>query len=352
MKIMQVIPAFSVGGGETMCENLTYALREAGHDVLAVSLYDEHTLITERMESSGVALKYLAKKPGLDPGCVLRLRKLIRAYRPDVVHTHLYALKYAALAKAFLRIRGVHTLHNVAEKEASPKDRKLNRVFYHRGMAIPVSLSEEVQTTVLKLYGLRAEQSPVIYNGIDLRRCIPKEEHHAGEPFRIVHVGRFMEQKNHPCMIEALAALPRGRFHLTFLGDGELMQEIKELAQKRGVAEEITFAGNCGDVPQALHKADVFILPSLWEGMPMSIIEAMGTALPIIASDVGGVSDMIRDGESGILIQPDAQELCAAIGRVAESEALRDTLGANALARSEIFSSQKMAAAYLTIYGG
>ena len=115
MKLLQVIPYFCFGGAETMCENLTYALRELGHDVVVVSLFDERTEISYRMEAAGVRIRYLGKKPGLDMSVVPKLTKIFREERPDVVHTHLNVILYAVMAA---RLAGgipcVHTVHNVA----------------------------------------------------------------------------------------------------------------------------------------------------------------------------------------------------------------------------------------------
>ena len=98
MKILQVIPYFCFGGAETMCENLTYALRDLGHDVVVVSLFDERTEISGRMEAAGVRIRYLGKKPGLDVSVVPKLMKIFREERPDVVHTHLNVILYAVMA--------------------------------------------------------------------------------------------------------------------------------------------------------------------------------------------------------------------------------------------------------------
>ena len=267
-----------------------------------------------------------------------------------MIHTHLYALNYAVLAKLFLRIPGVHTVHNMAEKEATPKDQKVNRFFYHRHMALPVSLSDEIQETVMALYRLPPQGCPVVLNGVDLTKCQPKTDYAPHDPIRILHVGRFSEQKNHACMIEALAALPRHTFRLDFFGEGELLEDIRAQAAQNGLESEVHFNGTTDRIHPHLAAADMFILPSKWEGVPMSIIEAMGTGLPIIASRVGGVSDMLTDDQSGLLIEPDATELAAAIERLAGSEELRRTLGQHALADSERFSAVQMARHYVEIY--
>ncbi len=352
MRIMQIIPAFGVGGAETMCENLVYELMNMGHKVIVVSLYDEDTMITKRMKERGVKILYLHKKRGIDFLLIFRLRKLIKKIRPDVVHTHLYALKYAFFSKLFLKIKGVHTMHSVAEMEASLSDQRINKVIYRLKSFIPVSLSEEVQKSVCKIYKLSKSQTPIVFNGVDLSRCIIKHEYKTGEIIRIIHVGRFSEPKNHKCIINCFERLPKNKYHLDLWGDGELIDEIKEMVEKRGLTKEISFRGTTDNIYPELNAADIFILPSKWEGMPMTIIEAMGTGLPIIASAVGGVGEMISDGIDGILIQPTSKDLCDAIERLANSCDERRRLGFNAKPKSTKFSSKAMACDYLKIYQG
>lgn len=119
MKILQVIPYFCFGGAEIMCENLTYALRNLGHAVTVVSLYPEHTPISERMEAAGIRILYLDKKLGLDVSMVSKLVRIMKQVRPDVVHTHLDVIKYAAAAAKLANVkRCIHTVHSVADKEA------------------------------------------------------------------------------------------------------------------------------------------------------------------------------------------------------------------------------------------
>ena len=353
MKIMQVIPYFCFGGAETMCENLCYAQQKLGHDVVVVSLYDEHTPIAQRMEEAGVRILYLDKKLGLDVSMVPKLLKLMRREAPDVVHTHLDVVKYAAAAAKLAGIQNcVHTVHNVAEKEAEGLARKINRVYFHMGWAKPVALSPEVRQTICAVYGLPIKDIPVIYNGIDLSRCIPKEDYSDREPMTLLHIGRFNEQKNHGGMLRAfqyiLGRIPQCR--LVLVGDGELRDEMENLARELGIAEQVEFCGSQPDVHPFLQRADLFLLPSNYEGMPMTIIEAMGTGLPIVATAVGGVPDMVENGVSALLTPCDAQAVGDACIMLLKDAELRKKLGENAFKRSRLFSAEQMAQSYCNSY--
>lgn len=354
MKILQVIPYFCFGGAEIMCENLCYAQKDLGHEVIAVSLGPERTVISDRLERSGIRVVYLDKKPGLDLNMIPRLVKLMKLEKPDVVHSHLSVIKYVGLAAKLAGVKKyVHTVHSVAYEEAEgPLQKISNRFYFRNGWSVPVALSPEIQKTILELYGLKPEQVPVIYNGVDLSRCIVKDTYELGETVNILHVGRFDTPKNHPGLLRAFAQLhgelPQCRLHL--VGDGDSRQEMEALAAELGIAHAVTFHGMQSNVYPYLHDADLFILPSIYEGIPMTIIEAMGTGLPIAASRVGGIPGLLREGESGMLIENDDASIAAAMKTLLQDHALRERYGRKALENSTAFSSRSMAEQYCEIY--
>lgn len=354
MKILQVIPYFCFGGAETMCENLTYALKLQGHEVTVVSLYGEHTPISRRMEEAGVQIRYLDKKLGLDLSMVPKLCRIMKEEKPDVVHTHLDVIKYAVAAAKMAKVpKCVHTVHNVADKEAEGRVQKaINGFYFRRGWSVPVALSQEVQSSIVSFYGLKIEQVPVAYNGVDLSRCMPKESYSATEHFHILHIGRFNEQKNHGMLLRVFQklAVENPNLRLDLIGDGELRQETEALAESLGVKEKVSFLGAQSNVYPYLQNADLFLLPSRYEGMPMTLIEAMGTGLPIVATAVGGVPDMLRNGEDGVTVPCEEAAVVNACEALIRDEALRENLGRVARKSAVRFSAQTMGKRYLEIY--
>ena len=353
MKVIQIIPAFVVAGAEIMCENLVYALKRQGADVIVVSFYDQKSAITERLEAAGVKIRYLAKRVGFDFSMIGKLRRIFKEEHPDVIHTHLYAMQYAIPAAILSGVKArVHTVHSIATKELGRTKRVLAKFFYKNHGVVPVALSETVQSTVADEYKLEKEKIPVVLNGVDLSRCIPKKRYEASDKFRILHIGRFVEVKNHKMLVRAF-----GKFHsahpdseLLLIGDGELRSNIETLADELELRESVRFLGIQSDVHRFLHDADVFVLPSLYEGIPMTLIEAMGTGLPIVATDVGGVPDMLINGQSAILTSVSENELVDAFFAIYDSKELRRQLGVAALAASHKFSADEMARKYLEIY--
>lgn len=354
MKILQVIPYFCFGGAETMCENLTYALTAMGHSVTVVSLYNEKTPIAQRMEAAGVKILYLDKQLGLDLSMVPKLMRIMKQEKPDVVHTHLNVTKYAVAAAKLCGIkRCIHTVHNVAHEEAENRQEKIiNTIYFKLGWSVPVALSPEVRNTIVSFYGLKEEKVPMIYNGVDLGKCLSKTNYDLSQPAVLLHVGRFNEQKNHKGLLDAFVLILKSHpaCCLKLIGDGELLEETEQYACFLGIREKVVFLGSQTNIYPFLQEADIFLLPSKFEGMPMTIIEAMGTGLPIVASAVGGVPDMMTHRESGMLVPCEPEAVSDAVCALLENEDLRKTLGSAAKIRSEQFSAVYMACAYSEVY--
>ena len=353
MKVIQVIPAFRLAGAEVMCENLCVALKNAGVDVIAVSLYSENTAITDRLDKKGVRIEYLDKKPGFDASVIIKLVHLFKKEKPDVVHTHIYASKYALPAAAIVGVKKkIHTVHSMAQKEQGSLGKKVNTFLYRHCGVVPVALSSEVKKSIGEVYGLQESIIPVVYNGIDLSKCIRKNDYEANGVFTIVHVGRFMKVKNHKTLIRAFAKKTKKKesIRLQLLGEGELLDEMKDYAEKLKVADKVEFLGLQSNVYPYLNKADVFCLPSEYEGVPMTLIEAMGTGLPIVASNVGGIPDMLVNGENALLVEPNYVAVEKAIEKLYNDVEFRIRLGNAAALRSEEFSAKVMASSYIKIY--
>lgn len=351
MKIMQIIPLLDLAGAETMCENLTNSLIKLGHEVTVVSLYDYHSVITERMEHNGINIIYLNKNSGLDLSLTFKLVKIFKQYKPDVVHSHLYAGKYAHIAAYLCGIPGkVYTIHNIAKNEAGKLNRTFNRFLFKNCHVVPVSLTEEIQKSVAEEYNMDFKHIPVVFNGVSMEKCHRKKDYTGNK--KILHIGRFSKQKNHEALVRAFANIvERGQdVELYLYGQGELEESIKELVKSLHVENNVFFCGLTDDVYSVMEKCDIFVLPSLFEGMPMTLIEAMGTGMPILASNVGGIPDMIENEKTGLLCEPTVESIVEGLERLISSEKERKQFGENAVISSERFSADKMAKDYYEIY--
>lgn len=345
-KIIEIIPKFKLAGAETMCENLIFSYDRNKYDVIIISFFNYKSAITKRLEENKYKIYYLNKKQGFDIGIIRKLYKIFKREQPDMIHTHLYVLRYvifpAKLACANAKI--VHTVHNIASKEIK-KGKWIHRFAFKKLNVTPVAISEIVKDSILVEYKLEDSKVPIIYNGIDLSRCNQKKKYNDSKI--ILHIGRFSEQKNHEELIEifekCLTTDPNLKLYL--VGEGELEEKIKAIVESKKIQNNIFFLGALDNCYSVMNEADMFIMPSKWEGMPMTIIEAMGTGLPVIAYPVGGIPNMIKDGKNGFLAS-DIDDFCSKILELEKSKSLRMKIGQNNINDSRKFSSQVMGELY------
>jgi len=352
MKIIQVMPEFNFGGAEIMCENLSYELVKLGHEVVLISLYDVNSPITMRLELAGLKIYYLGKHTGFDLSMFYKLRNIFIDEKPDIIHSHRYVMEYTTPASMSLRICRVHTSHTVARMENDRLGRFLNYFFYHMNIITPVALSENMRETIIKEYRLKKSKIAVINNGIPLLKKQPKQDYSIRNEIKLLHVGRYTKAKNHNEMLKAVKMLHDKGYNvvLTLVGEGELEIEILDIIQNLQMDEYVSCSGTTDDVYKYLNTTDIFILPSIFEGMPMTIIEAMSCSLPIVASNVGGIPEMIENFHSGILCFPTAKLISEAIENFITNEELRKRCGESAYNKVEAFSAKNMAHQYNDLY--
>jgi len=224
-------------------------------------------------------------------------------------------------------------------------------------------VSQNLKDYLVREVNIPESRITVIRNGVDTSRFSPENSNGIIREFLpegfngkiILSVGRLAEVKDHRNLISALALLKgKGRddFHLVLVGDGELRGTIEEQVKTNGLYQHVTFAGTRTDVDRLLPGADLFVMSSKSEGLPMSILEAMACGLPVVSTNVGGVSEIIEDGKSGTLVPPgDPVPLAAEISRILNNSELGKQLGCNARKRAERYlSSDKMVRDYSALY--
>lgn len=352
MKVMHIVPDLLIGGVQTMVENLVYGLMEKGHEVRVVSMYEKKSAITYRMESNGCDIAYLNKKDGFDFTMIPKITTEIKKFKPDVVHTHTYILKYAILPEIFNRTNNIHTVHNVAEKEVKKAQQLLHKVLFKTKIVKPVALTKHIQKSVSKVYGLNTSEIPIANNAINLDRCMVKRLYKS-DVFEIIHIGRFDVQKNHEMLINAFKIFheKHENSRLRLVGTGPLFENVKEKVIRLGLQHCVIFEGETANVFELLQKADTLALPSLYEGMPMVIIEAMGCALPVVAANVGGIADIIDNGINGILLDGHDEKMLAKIfEKLCDNIELRIKLGTQAYRDSREYNYKIMTDRYIQIY--
>ncbi|MGH2747919.1 MAG: glycosyltransferase [Actinomycetota bacterium] len=367
-RILRAITRLNIGGPARQALLLTRDLRPEFDTVLVTGRppTEEGELSDPRVEPVRIPLARPIR-PGADLRSLGRLRGLVASVRPHIVHTHM--AKAGALARAAAltvrpRPRLVHTYHgHVLEGYFSaPVERAFIAV--ERALArrtdILIAVSDEVRDALLELGVGRPEQYRVIQLGFDLSDLLEVTEPDGafrasvgvppGAPLVAV-LGRLAPIKDHSTLLRAVARLPD--VHLVVLGDGELRSELKAEAEGLGLSARVRFLGWVTDVVSVMRDVDAVALSSRNEGTPVSLIEALAAARPVVSTDVGGVRAVVTDGTSALLVPAgDPVALAQALDRlVRASPAERRGMGEAGRAHvRERFDARRLVADIRDLY--
>jgi sugar transferase (PEP-CTERM/EpsH1 system associated) len=316
--IAHVMYRFDVGGLENGVVNLINHMPYDTYRHAVISL-TEVTDFRKRIIRSDVLFIALQKPPGHALWIYLRLFKLFRKLRPAIVHTrNLGALEVAVPAWAAgvpVRIHGEHG-RDVGDLDGSNKKYQWVRRIYRPFVTYFIALSRDLEHYLTIRVGVPQARVQQIYNGVDAQRFHPVATRQpiVGNPFvdpsywLVGSVGRMQMVKDQTTLvrafIRALAVAPelKGSLRLVMIGDGPLRAQSQALLEQAACAELAWLPGERNDVPEILRGLDCFVLPSLAEGISNTILEAMASGLPVIATDVGGNGELIKAGRSGELV--------------------------------------------------
>ena len=294
IRVLEVLATLKRAGAETLVSSLLSRFNRQQFECGLVTLFDSSPGDLEaEVRELRIPLWRLGKRPGLDMSMYGKLRRVMNEFRPDIVHTHSYVMRYTY---PVMQGRGVHTVHNLADKEVDRIGRVLHWRAWKAGVQ-PVAVSGVVARTFAEVYRFLP---PVIRNGIDVKRFVRAREvrsawrqtHGFSETDLLVaSVARLEPQKNPVRLAESL---PR-HCHLLLVGEGSLRSELEG-------RERVHLLGVRSDIPDILAGADVFALASDYEGHPLALMEAMAAGLPVVATPVGGVPEIVAD--AGVLVEP------------------------------------------------
>ncbi len=350
MRLLAYSDSRQVGGAELALGYLLGALDpaiEAG--VLAV---DEAVGAAIAGHRPGTGLAVVRPPEGTrDRAALAQHRRAIRAFAPDVLHANQawpWACGYAEVAALLAPGVRVVAVDHLPVDGAIPRLRRLGRRLLARRLHAHVAVGERAAREVERLVGLASGAVRGVANGVPPAQAEPLPRTIAGPT--IGSLGRLTDQKGYDALVRALPALPDAT--LVLVGDGPERGALEALAAELGVAERLVVTGWTPDARRWLPAFDAFALPSLWEGMPLVILEAMHAGLPVVATDVGSVAEAVADGETGYVVAPgDATALRERLGRLLRDPALRARLGARARGvAAERFTAAAMARRYEAVY--
>jgi sugar transferase (PEP-CTERM/EpsH1 system associated) len=368
--VVHVLYRLTVGGLETLvveCINRMPA-DKFRHAIVCIT---DYTDFAEKITQPGVEIIALDKPPGPGLGTHLAFWKLMRRLKPAVLHTYnLAALEYcftAALAGVPVRL---HAVHGRDMSDPDGTNRKHNLL---RRMLIPfidryIAVSGDLQRWLKNVVRVPDAKNLLIKNGVDTERFSPGEnasvlaESGCLRPdcFVIGTVGRIQDVKNHDGLVDAFILLRemfpsnRDQLRLAIIGDGPLMPAIKEKIARAGIVDAVWLPGSRADIAEILRTFSVFALSSHAEGTPVAVLEAMATGIPVVATRVGGVPEVVIDNVTGTLVPPaDPTALATALATYFLQPELKVRHGAAGRDNVERLNSLKaMLASYAELYTG
>ncbi len=310
LKVLYIITkAAEIGGAQVHVRDLSKKLLETGN--VPVVITGEYGDLTDQLARNGVdfyVVNNLKREINLfnDTAAVFKIAKLIHIIRPDVISLHSSKAGLVGRLASFLNFKkAIFTAHGWSFADGISPTQKKMYIYIERFLMFftskVITVSEQDKRLAIK-YKVAGEGKQIaIHNGMPIvgeqsRNTLPNL-------FKFVMVARFSEQKDHKTLFKALSELPSNiAWELDLIGGGPLEGETRELVAELGLDKKIHFLGQVENVSERLFNYDLFLLVSKWEGFPRSILEAMRTGLPVIASDVGGVSEALIDKKGGFLI--------------------------------------------------
>lgn len=361
IKILHVIDSLGIGGMERVVIDVANGLDSARFEqvVCCISRRGE----TAEELRGEVRCIDLGKGDQADRLMPLKLARLIRRERPDIVHSQSWSGVDAALAILLTPgVKLVHSEHgrNYHDLRGQTLLRRLARRGVYQRADTVFAISGEVREFYCRQTNFPIERMQVIPNGINVRRIddadargVREELGIAPEDFVVGTVARLDPNKDTMTLLKAFAAIPQStKLKLLIVGDGEERSRLEEFVNSAKVNRSVIFAGLRRDTPRLLKAMNVFALSSLSEGMPLTVLEAMAARLPVVATAVGALPEMVEEGKTGFLVSAgDVEAMSAKLGRLAADRRLAKSFGEEARRKVERkFSLDQMLRRYAELY--
>src|SRR5258706_922433 len=350
------------GGAEMMVFRLSEELRRRGHAVIPVGPVKGTGWMGDMFRAAGFSPETFWLKRAVDPSCVGRFTRLFRRHSVDVVHSHEFTMGvYGSAAAGLLGIPHVLTMHGGLTVTKALR-RRIALRWAIRQSRQAVAVSNATREDFAKDLGIKKSTFAVVHNGVPVTsgnaERVRREFGYKESDTVILAVGNLERNKNHRMLLEALVHLQRDgltvpwRLIIAAGRGGDEHQYLLAYIRAECLEDRVDIVMGRNDVPDLQALADVFVMPSLWEGLPMALLEAMVAGKAIIASATAGIPEAIANGREGILVPPgDLDALAAALGTMLTDPVRRRELGAAALARAHReFTVQVMADTYLAMY--
>lgn len=352
MKILHVITTLHTGGAEKLMVDLLPRLRDLGNDVELVVLSGRHTSFYNQLDAENIKIHSLGERNVYHPFNLFRLKKYIGKY--DIIHTHNAASQY------FTAIGSVGTNQILCTTEHSTSNRRrehhflsfIERWMYGRYKKI-ICISKDTEICLRKSIKSKSLSTCVINNGIDVNRFANaqpanKEMSEWAGKITIMQIASFRNQKDQDTLIRSITHLPE-EYHAVFVGDGFRKKYCESLAKELNVNNRCHFLGIRSDIPQLIKAADIIVMSSHSEGFGLAAVEGMAAGKPVIATDVVGIREVVKD--AGILFPPKEDTFLAKeIVKLIEDTEYKSRIVQQCKAKAREYDISIMAEKYNNVY--
>ncbi|MFL6448762.1 MAG: glycosyltransferase family 4 protein [Bryobacteraceae bacterium] len=340
MRVLILITRSERGGAQIHVLDLIRTLQQTAQPILACG---DEGFLTEEARKLGIEVHVIPElvhpiRPGKDLRAALATVGVIRKVQPDVIHAHTAkAGLIGRLAGMLTRTPSCYTVHSWSFVGCNSALVRRVAIWIERAMRIcggtVIDVCHSNFVLARKMRVVTARRHVLIRNGMPDTEL--RAQHRQQNTVRLLMAARFVDQKDQSTLLRALAAV-HGPWQLTLAGDGPTRRTVEQLSKNLGLENRVHFVGNIGHVEQLMAEADIFVLSTCYESLPLSIIEAMRAALPVIATDVGGISELVTDGVTGHLAPlKDDSALREPLVRLIESREDRIRMGQNGRIRYE-----------------
>ena len=361
--VLQLVPTVEIGGLEKMVLDYSHHIKNHGYMCVVASLTCSGELIPD-FKKYDIPVYPLCQKNGFDFNVIKQLKKIIRDNNIEVVHSHNYAsLIYAACCKIFSPgLQLIHTTHAIRVSNIKFKHVIVEKVLSFF-CSSNIAVGDYVKSIMVKNLKYNPDKVQVIYNGIDLAKfdCYKintvqrlKKDIGIGEKSKIAGiVSRLSQVKNHNILIDAFSTVVQHEPDavLLLIGGGVLLNKLQDQVANMGLQDKVIFLGPRDDVAELLSIIDVFVLPSDSEGLSLALLEAAASNCPIIATDVGGNGEIVKDSYNGYIIpKRDQNAISDSFLLLFKDDDKRKTMGENSrqLVKDK-FSIETMVQGYINL---
>lgn len=345
-KIAVIIPSFAVGGAEAMVVQLLGHIDPKRFEILVIVLYDRvSTHIQDAADKIQWEVVYLKKGKEQKLTGFYRMYRCLSRFHPDIIHTHLsfiYTVPWVMSHKVIL----IHTVH------CSPFEDRYKKVLALLARSrklVQIAISQKIDEELKALYS--TDNIEMIPNPVNVRRFSVTDRSYEKDELTFVCVGRLEAVKNHRFLLDGFRKLTEKYpcQKLQIVGDGSYRSKLEKYVKRSNLEEQVTFTGAVSNVEDIYENADVFVLVSRSEGLPMSVLEAMASGLPVITTDVGGLPDVVKG--NGILVSVDeVQSLTDAMEYMILHKHERKVMGRAGKYMAEKYDIDKIAARYEELF--